>query len=122
MFKKENYLMLVLVIGFGIFNTNLIAQDDAEDDVEEVVVTGSRIATSEFTGAQPVVVIDAEDIAATGELTGCGDVFSIDHNNWLCASKFRSSNTRSSNNNLFYIILCVVLSNQIGIKYTETDH
>jgi iron complex outermembrane receptor protein len=68
MFKKENYLMLVLVIGFGIFNTNLIAQDDAEDDVEEVVVTGSRIATSEFTGAQPVVVIDAEDIAATGEL------------------------------------------------------
>jgi len=57
MFKKENYLMLVLVIGFGIFNTNLIAQDDAEDDVEEVVVTGSRIATSEFTGAQPVVVM-----------------------------------------------------------------
>ncbi len=55
--------MLVLVIGIGIFNTNLIAQDDAEDDVEEVVVTGSRIATSEFTGAQPVVVIDQEDIA-----------------------------------------------------------
>jgi iron complex outermembrane receptor protein len=68
MFKKENYLMLVLVIGFGIFNTNLIAQDDAEDDVEEVVVTGSRIATSEFTGAQPVVVIDQEDIARTAEL------------------------------------------------------
>ena len=60
--------MLVLVIGFGIFNTNLIAQDDAEDDVEEVVVTGSRIATSEFTGAQPVVVIDQEDIARTAEL------------------------------------------------------
>ena len=69
MFKKENYLMLVLVIGFGLFNTNLIAQDDAEEDVEEVVVTGSRIATSEFTGAQPVVVIDQEDIARTAELS-----------------------------------------------------
>ena len=37
--------------------------------VEEVVVTGSRIATSEFTGAQPVVVIDQESIARTAELT-----------------------------------------------------
>tara|TARA_B100001027_G_scaffold144386_1_gene100702 strand:+ start:804 stop:3503 length:2700 start_codon:yes stop_codon:yes gene_type:complete len=68
MFNKENYLMMVLVIGFGVFNTSLIAQDESEEDVEEVVVTGSRIATSEFTGAQPVIVIDAEDIAASGEL------------------------------------------------------
>ena len=68
MFKKENYLMMVLVIGFGVFNTNLIAQDESEEDVEEVVVTGSRIATSEFTGAQPVVVISQEDIARTAEL------------------------------------------------------
>ena len=69
MFKKENYLMLVLVIGFGLFNTNLIAQEEsAEEDVEEVVVTGSRIATSEFTGAQPVIVIDQEDIARSAEL------------------------------------------------------
>ena len=68
MFKKENYLMMVLVIGFGVFNTSLIAQDESEEDVEEVVVTGSRIATSEFTGAQPVVVISQEDIARTAEL------------------------------------------------------
>ena len=61
--------MLVLVIGFGLFNTNLIAQEEsAEEDVEEVVVTGSRIATSEFTGAQPVIVIDQEDIARSAEL------------------------------------------------------
>ena len=68
MFKKENYLMLVLVIGFGLFNTNLIAQEESAEDVEEVVVTGSRIATSEFTGAQPVIVIDQEDIARSAEL------------------------------------------------------
>jgi len=67
MFNKNNYLMMVLVIFFGVFNTDLIAQDD-DEDVEEVVVTGSRIATSEFTGAQPVIVIDQEDIAVTAEL------------------------------------------------------
>ena len=60
--------MLVLVIGFGLFNTNLIAQEESAEDVEEVVVTGSRIATSEFTGAQPVIVIDQEDIARSAEL------------------------------------------------------
>ena len=59
--------MMVLVIFFGVFNTDLIAQDE-DEDVEEVVVTGSRIATSEFTGAQPVIVIDQEDIAVTAEL------------------------------------------------------
>jgi iron complex outermembrane receptor protein len=68
MFNKNNYLMMVMVIFFGIFNIDLIAQDD-DEDVEEVVVTGSRIATSEFTGAQPVVVIDQEDIANSVELS-----------------------------------------------------
>ena len=34
-----------------------------------MVVTGSRIATSEFEGAQPVLVIDQEDIQKTGEMT-----------------------------------------------------
>ena len=68
MFNKNNYLMMVMVIFFGIFNIDLIAQDD-DEDVEEVVVTGSRIATSEFTGAQPVIVIDEEDIANSVELS-----------------------------------------------------
>ena len=31
-------------------------------------MTGSRIATSEFTGAQPVIIIDQEAIARSGEL------------------------------------------------------
>ena len=69
MFKKENYAFAVLAITFSIFNTNVFAQDESADDVEEVVVTGSRIATSEFTGAQPVIVIDQESIARSGELT-----------------------------------------------------
>ena len=31
MFNKNNYLMMVLVIFFGVFNTDLIAQDEDED-------------------------------------------------------------------------------------------
>lgn len=67
MFNTKRYL-LALVLGFSSFTTVVVAQDE-ESEVEEVVVTGSRIATSEFTGAQPVVVIDQESIARTAELT-----------------------------------------------------
>ncbi len=69
MLNTEKYL-LALVLGFSFMSTAVIAQDTDEDtDVEEVVVTGSRIATSEFTGAQPVIVLDQEVIARTAELT-----------------------------------------------------
>ena len=54
MFKKENYLMLVLVIGFGLFNTNLIAQEESADNVDEVVITGSRIKRESLNNAAPV--------------------------------------------------------------------
>ena len=67
MFNTKRYL-LALALGFSSFTTVVVAQDE-ESEVEEVVVTGSRIATSEFTGAQPVVVIDQESIARTAELT-----------------------------------------------------
>ena len=67
MFNTKRYL-LALALGFSSFTTFVVAQDE-ESEVEEVVVTGSRIATSEFTGAQPVVVIDQESIARTAELT-----------------------------------------------------
>ena len=60
-------LSLILLISF---NGYLVAQEaEEEESVEEVVVTGSRIATSEFEGAQPVLVIDQEDIQKTGEMT-----------------------------------------------------
>ena len=48
MLNTERYL-LALVMGFSFMTTAVVAQEE-ESDVEEVVVTGSRIATSEFTG------------------------------------------------------------------------
>ena len=67
MFNTEKYL-LALVMGFSFMSTAIVAQEE-DSDVEEVVVTGSRIATSEFTGAQPVIVLDQEVIARSAELT-----------------------------------------------------
>ena len=67
MFNTEKYL-LALVMGFSFMSTSIVAQEE-DSDVEEVVVTGSRIATSEFTGAQPVIVLDQEIIARSAELT-----------------------------------------------------
>ena len=43
MFNYKNYLFSVLVLSFGVLNTNLIAQDESADDVEEVIVTGTRL-------------------------------------------------------------------------------
>ena len=68
MFNTEKYL-LALVMGFSFMSTAIVAQEEEDSDVEEVVVTGSRIATSEFTGAQPVIVLDQEVIARSAELT-----------------------------------------------------
>ena len=68
MFNKEKFA-LAFLLSFSFMSTAVIAQDNEEDaDVEEVTVTGSRIATSEFTGAQPVIIIDQEAIARSGEL------------------------------------------------------
>ena len=44
MFNYKNYLFSVLVLSFGMLNTNLIAQDEsADEDVEEVIVTGTDL-------------------------------------------------------------------------------
>ena len=43
-----------------------IAEEEAT--MEEVIVTGSRIKTDEYTGISPVITIDSEDIAASGYL------------------------------------------------------
>ena len=66
MLNTERYL-LALVMGFSLMSTTIVAQEE-ESDVEEVVVTGSRIETSEFEGAQPVIVVSQEAIARTQEL------------------------------------------------------
>ena len=68
MFKKENYLFAVLVLTFGLFNADIVAQEEAADDVEEVVITGSRIKRDSLNSAAQVTTITSEDIAASSGL------------------------------------------------------
>lgn len=65
MFNLKNYLSAVLVLSFGIFNADLIAQDGA-DDVEEVVVTGTRLTDPNLSSVSGVVAVDASDVAERG--------------------------------------------------------
>ena len=58
---------LASVLTLGLFSVPTFAQEDGEE-VEEVIVTGSRIARSEFDGINPVTVITAEDIENSGQL------------------------------------------------------
>lgn len=62
---------------FAIFTTALLAgpgsvlaQDDADDDIEEITVTGSQIRGAKISDALPVSVIDASDIEALGVDSG----------------------------------------------------
>jgi len=68
MFNKENYLFAVLALTFGIFNADLVAQDEAADNVEEVVITGSRIKRDSLNSAAQVTTITSEDIEASSGL------------------------------------------------------
>ena len=62
-------ISLVSVLTLGLFSTPTFAQDSDEDaDVEEVIVTGSRIGRSEYSGINPVTLITSEDIEASGQL------------------------------------------------------
>jgi len=65
MFNYKNYIMSVLVISFGVLNTDLIAQDD---DVEEVVITGTRIQSNDFELNSPVASVSAAQIAETNTI------------------------------------------------------
>ena len=65
MFLKEKYLFVLFAFFIGIFNVDLFAQDDA-DDIEEVIVTGSKIAKDEFASSSPITIINEEDILAGG--------------------------------------------------------
>ncbi|MBR51550.1 MAG: hypothetical protein CMD58_03435 [Gammaproteobacteria bacterium] len=68
MFKKENYLFAVLALTFGIFSADMVAQDESADNVEEVVITGSRIKRDSLNSAAQVTTITSEDIAASSGL------------------------------------------------------
>ena len=60
--KNFKYLLsLVLLMPFA-----LIAQDNSDSEVEEVVVVGSQIKGAKITGVLPVTVISAEDVDVLG--------------------------------------------------------
>ena len=67
-FSIRSLLALSLVLSFS---TTIFSADDdeADDEIEEVIVTGSRIARAETDGASPIIAITAEDIRATGEMS-----------------------------------------------------
>ena len=67
MFNYKNYLFSVLVLSFGVLNTNLMAQDESADDVEEVIVTGTRLKADGFEAVSPVSVVTADNIKRTGQ-------------------------------------------------------
>ena len=65
---NKNYLFASLFAFSSLFSTNILAQDDADENVEEVIVTGSRIATVDLDGINPVQIITSEDIKDSGVL------------------------------------------------------
>ena len=65
--KKESYLLAVFAITFSMFNTNVVAQDEvADDNVEDVIVTGTRLKSDGFEAVSPVAVVTADNIKKTG--------------------------------------------------------
>jgi iron complex outermembrane receptor protein len=64
MLNKKSYLYSFLALSLVVFNTDVIAQDD--DNVEEVVVTGSKITKDEFSSSSPITIITEEDILNAG--------------------------------------------------------
>ena len=67
MFNYKNYLFSVLVLSFGVLNTELSAQEESSDDVEEVIVTGTRLKVDGFEAVSPVTVVTADNIKRTGQ-------------------------------------------------------
>ena len=56
---------LVAVLSLGLMPNTSFAQD-SEDDVEEVIVTGSKIKKSVFDSAKPLEIISDAAIERTG--------------------------------------------------------
>ena len=68
LFSLSSLLTLSLVLSFS--SISFSAEDDEEaDEIEEIIVTGSRIARADIDGANPIIEITAEDIRATGEMS-----------------------------------------------------
>jgi iron complex outermembrane receptor protein len=64
MLNKKSFLYTFFALSLVAFNTNVFAQDD--DNVEEVIVTGSKITKDEFSSSSPITIITEEDILSAG--------------------------------------------------------
>ena len=60
-FKKLNKVILLFFFFFNYFFFELYAQNEV-DEVEEIIVTGSRIKTTATDSFSPVSIVDQEDI------------------------------------------------------------
>ena len=75
--KLPSAIQVALFVGAAsLVSGNALAQDDDEDDTEEeattldrIQVTGSRLSRADIEGASPVIVIDREDIDASGDVS-----------------------------------------------------
>ena len=65
MLNNKSYFYSILALSFVFFNTDVIAQD-SDDNVEEVIVTGSKITKDEFSSSSPITIITEEDILSAG--------------------------------------------------------
>jgi len=64
-------IVVVAVVGFACLlpAVSLAQSSEGANEIEEVVVTGSRIRRSDTTSISPVTVLTSEDLAASGNLT-----------------------------------------------------
>ena len=63
---NNKYLFALLAITFS-FNAELLSQDTADENVEEVTVTGTRLKANGFEAVSPVSVVTADNIKRTGQ-------------------------------------------------------
>ena len=64
---------LIAVLSLGLMPNHTFAQDEDADEVEEVIITGSRIKRSNLDSSKPLEIISEEAIERTG-LNNIGDV------------------------------------------------
>ncbi len=68
-FKKLNKVIYTLLFSFLItFSYDLFSQNEIEE-VEEIIVTGSRIKTTATDSFSPVSIVDQEDILLSGKIS-----------------------------------------------------
>lgn len=71
---KKNHLASAIAVAMGAstlfgLSTTANAQPSANNEVEEILVTGSRIARDNATSISPISVMSSEDLAVSGNLT-----------------------------------------------------